>query len=292
MPWALTTIIVSLFLVTVKADNEWQRYNPDKRWPWALGDSFTRDEYHWFIQNTGQESRLFQNGVFVGSESGTNDIGIPSVWAIWPTGVPVGVVDLNSAHAGRVAYLAKLITRNQVLRYNVPRLQPENLASGISNFASWNVKVIVITEGFGSPDERLSNACRYAEVRGSFVFCAAPNSEVNIDAIPDYPSSWASEIVSVVPITATDRNGNLYGPGAAAFGSNVIGAPGRNILCETNYTSGTSAATPIAAGCMAILMQYKRLRSLSEYRQALWDTSDEAIGVRRINPKAMMEALE
>jgi len=279
-----------LLILTLKADQEWIIYNANLRIPWANNPAYTRTEFDWWIgPNDGQPSDLYLNGVYQGSEYGTNTLRIDLAWAIHPQGVTIGIVDVNSAHGQRVKAVAEKVTRNQAFLSNSLRLYPDDIASGISNFAAMRFPIIVVTTGFSSPHAGLSNACRFAELRNALVFCAVPNTGANIDVTPDYPGSWAGQMVNIVPVTSTDRTGNLYGPGAAATGSLVIGAPGRNIICDTNYTSGTSMAAPIAAGCMAILIQYKRGRSAEIYRNALWSTSEPATGVRRINAKRLLE---
>lgn len=285
------TLLLCLLALSARADREWRFHNPNHRIPWANGGGYERCEYDWWIQNTGEPTDLYLNGLYQGSEYGTNDIGLAEAWAIHPQGVCIGVVDANTPHGLRVKAVAEMVSRNTVLMANLNRLYPDDIAAGISNFTSIQLKIIVVTTGFNFAHAGLSNACRYAESRNALVFCAVPNSGVSIDLLPDYPSSWASEISSIVPITSTDRNGDLYGPNAAAWGDNVTGAPGRNIICgdTETYTSGTSLATPIAAGCVAILMQYRRGFTASVYRHALWSSAVPAMGIRRIDAVKLLE---
>lgn len=287
----LPTLLLCLLAWSAKADREWLGYDENRRVPFANGGGWSRCDYDWWIQNTGQSSDLYLNGVYQGSEYGESDIRLAEAWRIHPQGVAIGVVDMNNLHGQRVKAVAEVVTRNTVLISKLLRLYPDDIALGISNFVAIQFKVIVVTVGFNLAHNGLSNACRYAESRGALIFCAVPNVGVSIDSVPDYPSSWASEISSIVPITSTDRNGDLYGPNAAAWGDNVIGAPGRNILAGSTgvYTSGTSMATPIAAGCVAILMQYKRGHHGSVYRQSLWSSAIPAEGVRRIDAVSLME---
>lgn len=272
-------------------DEEWIPYNENLRIPWANDSSYTRCEYDWWILNTGEPSDLYLNGIYQGSEYGTNSLRLDLAWLIHPQGVPVGVVDVNSSHGQRVSAVVAKVTRNQVFLSNSIRLYPEDIAAGISNFVALQFKVVVVTTGFNFAHEGLSNACRYAESKRALIFCAVPNLDVSIDLVPDYPSSWANSIASIVPITSTDRNGNLYGPGASAYGTNVTGAPGRNIISgDLNvYASGSSSATPIAAGCAAIMMQYSRGKTSDKYRNAIWVTRTPAMGIFRIDPVRMLQ---
>lgn len=288
----LLSILLPLLTAQVSlGESEWLEYDPYRRVPWADNPAYERCDYDWWINNTGESSDLFYYGLFYGSEFGTNSIRVDLAWAIHPQGVSIGVVDINNAHGQRVSAIAGKVSRNTVCISNNIRLYPEDVAASISNFVSLQFKVIVVTTGFNYAHAGLSNACRFAEFRRALIFCAVPNAEVNIDVTPDYPSSWAAEITSIVPITPTDRHGNLYGPGAAASGTNVTGCPGRNIINEVawTYSSGSSVATPIAAGCGAILMQYRRGRPSVEYRNALWNTSAPAGGISRIDPVRLLQ---
>jgi len=284
----LSILLLLLASQPLKADSEWLGYDANRRVPWANNTAYTRDESDWWISNEQSETRLYFNGIYQGSEYGDSDIGLAEAWKVHPQGYPIAVVDGNTPHGQRVASVAAKVTRNQVFLSNLTRLYPSDIASGISNFVRIGFKVLVVTVGFNAPDVALSNSLRYAEARNALVFCAVPNAAVDIDVVHDYPSSWAAEMDSIVPVTATDRMGNLYGPGAAAWGQFVVGAPGRNIICATNYTSGTSVATPIAAGVTAILMQHKRGRTAAQYRAAIWSTAIPAEGISRIDAEKLL----
>jgi len=288
----LSILLLLLASQPLKADSEWLGYDANRRVPWANNPAYTRDESDWFISNEQNETRLYFNGIYQGSEYGDSDIGLAEAWKIHPQGVTIGIVDVNSEHGQRVAAVAGKVSRNSVFLSNLARLYPDDIAAGISNFVAMRFPVIVVTTGFNFAHSGLSNACRFAESRNVLVFCAVPNAAVDIDVTHDYPSSWANEMDSIVPVTATDRMGNLYGPGAAAWGNYVIGAPGRNIVCDTNYTSGTSVATPIAAGVTAILMQHKRGRTAAQYRAALWSTAIPAAGISRFDALKLLTESE
>lgn len=281
-----------LFLWTLQVSSEpWLLYDADRRVPFLTDNRYTRDEYHWHILNTGEPSRLFYNGVFVSQEEGTNDIGLLSAWSVHYGGTSIAVIDVMSSHALRIKQIAALVSGAETRIHGISTLlNPAVVAAGISNRVAVGYKVIVITTGFSYPHVVISNACRYAESAGAFLFCPVPNAGYSIDDTPDYPSSWARWITSIVPVTSTDRTGNLYGPGAAAWGEYVIGAPGRNIAAYDTYSSGTSYAAPIVAGCMSLLMHAYPGQTLEVYRNALWTRTDSAIGVRRINADLLLSS--
>lgn len=285
----LPILLLALTLQVSLAEPAWLTYNQATRVPFLTDNRFTRDDYHWWILNTGEGSSLYYNGVYQSTEYGTNDIGLIDAWEVHYGGGSIAVIDVVSAHAYRIKQIAALISGAETRIHGISTLlNPAAVSAGISNRVATGYKIIVITTGFGYPDAGMSNACRYAEASGAFLFCPVPNVGVSIDDVPDYPSSWARWITSIVPVTSTDRNGNLYGPNAAAWGEYVIGAPGRNIVSWGTYSSGTSYAAPIVAGCMSLLVEHYPGQTLEVYRNALWTKSDSAIGVRRINAALLL----
>lgn len=83
---------------------------------------------------------------------------------------------------------------------------------------------------------------------------AAPNANANVDVEPDMPSSCTSPYLIVV----TSTNSNDRKVANAGYGRNNVdlGAPGNNILTTTptgyNYLNGTSYATPMLTGAIAL----------------------------------------
>lgn len=290
----LLSLLFLILALPAKAEPNWLTYDANRRIPFLSNSSYTRAEFDWWILNTGETSDLYLNGVYQSSEHGTNDIGLIDAWAVHYGGGAISVIDPMSSHALRIKEIAAKVSGAETRIYNVPTLlQPGVIAAAISNRVSVTYPIIVITTGFSYPDESLSNACRYAESRGAFIVCPVPNKGLNIDVTPDYPASWARWITSIVPVTSTDRSGNLYGPNAAAYGEYVIGAPGRNIVASgmngvVTYSSGTSYAAPIVAGCLSLLRERYPGQTLEVYRNALWSRSDPATGTRRINAAALL----
>lgn len=92
------------------------------------------------------------------------------------------------------------------------------------------------------------------------VVAAAGNYAANIDHVPYYPAAYAADYSNVVAVGATTERDNLST--FSNFGSKTvqIAAPGEKILTlaynsSNGYVSfsGTSAATPVVAGALALI---------------------------------------
>jgi hypothetical protein len=282
MKTLLAFLICLLSLVTTQSA-DWIQYDPAARVPFYNDPNYTRCDYDWWVSNSGQSSDLYLNGVYVSSETGTFQLRLLRAWGEYqPYGCPIGIVDTATGHGLRVKDIAEKTARSIAVVSNSLRVYPDDVAAGISNFVATGFKAIVVTIGTGD-HAGVSNACRYAEAAGALVVCAVPNAGVNIDVTPDYPSSWAHEITSIVPVTNLDRNGVIYGPNAAARGTNTFGSPGRNIIGNGTYSSGTSYATAIAAGILALGVEHAPGKSSFYYRYMLEQSSTKITGTRRIN---------
>jgi hypothetical protein len=152
---------------------------------------------------------------------------------------------------------------------------------------------------FGFPERvegyaKLENAIRSAYISSVLLFAAASNGGANLDRA--YPARHQE----VICIHSTDANGNRskFSPTAITTDDNfaTIGEAVESAwpmhLCnrETNKTfvahkSGTSFATPVAAGIGAFLLQYSRLHLSEEEAKMLKRSSGMKAVLRRISKK-------
>jgi subtilisin family serine protease len=142
----------------------------------------------------------------------------------------------------------------------------------------FGVPIKVVNGSFGgfSPSEVEFQSIKDLRDADILFIAAAGNENQNIDQNPIYPASYPlSNIVSVV---ATDQQG-----GRAVF-SNYglvnadIGAPGVGVLSTLPQASygrldGTSMATPIVTGAIALAISMRPELSASELRAALFDSA-------------------
>ncbi len=267
-------------------------YDPDRRVAYRPDSSYTRDEYSWWISNTHSESRLFQNGNYVSSEFGTNDLAMFDAWAIQPnaSNILVGLVGSDDHGVSWLACVTNAAPGTQLMFYNAGHYTPWGVATGIEYCRTNGARIIVIGYGTSSADASLFNACQAASDDGVPVLCPMreDGTSLNVDSFPDYPSAWAATIELLIPITGTARNGQRHG--VCGYGTNSLAAPFRNIVSTGSYISGTSESSTIAAGLLALVAARFPYQSADAWVQAVRFTAIPTTGTRRINPVAALNA--
>ncbi|KAI1112785.1 pfs domain-containing protein [Nemania sp. NC0429] len=190
-------------------------------------------------------------------------------------------------------YVAKIAEKNPA--------SPGIIAAAINYaVATWNVDIISMS--FGYPDCKsddyplLENALLNAHANHVLLFAAASNEGGRLDL------SYPAREDNVIAVHATDANGNRSGfSPTAADGRIALATIGEAVesawptyLCEesTNPTfvqikSGTSYATPIAAGIAAFLLLYARVH-VPEMAQALRSLKRMRAILRKVAEKGGM----
>lgn len=266
-----------------------QVFDAGRRVPYVNAPSvYARDEYSWWIRNTGQPTTLYMNGVATEQEFGTKDIDLYGAWQRQANanGVTVAVVDdYNGSHGSRIAALvsdtAPGVTVNKA---HAGRYYPNIIAPAITAAVDAGNRIVVLATGYATPEPLIQAACEHARDHNCIIVCAAPNAIQDMDAMPDYPTSFG--FGNILSVTSIDRTGNLYG--WAGYGSRTIGAPGRNIMASGMYSSGTSYAAPIAAGCLALVIAQKPERTAAQVVSLALARAIPVIGTKRINPVGML----
>jgi hypothetical protein len=250
--------------------------------PFYSNAAYTRDEQMpcWWVTNNLSPSRLFLNGVYQSQETGTNDLQLNQAWAISNQGVKVGVVD-QSGHGDRVEGCVRQASPNSdVFRFEIFRWDEQDFADGVAVCAAQGCKVVTITSGFPARSVLDDAIAAHPNV---LVFGAMLNQEGDLDgALVDYP--YRAGHPNFIGVTSTDRNGRHYSP--SATGTNCLAAPGRNIVAAGTYSSGTSWAAPIAAGCAALV--WGKFPGATALQIAALIRSTAADVARRIDPLAAM----
>ena len=173
------------------------------------------------------------------------------------------------------------------------------------------VDIITMSFGYRTTIPVIENALRDAFHRGSIIFAAASNSGLN----PRMPISFPASSRQVICVHSSDGLGNpsLLNPPATAdcnfatLGMGVRAAWPIHLCSDpvetTQVASGTSVATPIAAGIAALILEYasqggprheriadwRRLHHCDEMRKVFSAISRERDGYKFVVPSVLFD---
>jgi subtilisin family serine protease len=123
---------------------------------------------------------------------------------------------------------------------------------------NWQAKIITMSFGFPQLDRDIRTAIKYARLQDVLFFVAASNLGGNEDTA--FPAKH-SEVIS---IRATCGEGNFAGfnpnpdPDLPNFGTlgEAVSSAWLSTQGDSSRKTGTSIATPIAAGLAAVVLEY------------------------------------
>ena len=277
------------------------------------------------------------NDPYVGSEWHIAKIGAPAAWdatqgaavtvAILDTGVDGTHPDLASqmvpgwnfydnnsntsdvnGHGTAVAGAAAAATNNTVGVAGVAgqaKIMPvriadpsayaywSTVAQGVTYAADHGARVANISYVGVAGSSSVQSAAQYMRSKGGLVVVAAGNNGINENITPT---------TTMIPVSATDSNDSLTS--FSSYGSFVaMSAPGINIWTTTRgggYQAwwGTSLATPITAGTVALMMSANPKLANSQVESLLYSTAvdlgapgrDIYFGYGRVNAAAAVQA--
>ncbi len=133
----------------------------------------------------------------------------------------------------------------------------------------------------GRDGDQLYNAIKYAGAKGQVFVAAAGNDSRNLDGHgSDFPAEYSLD--NIISVAATDSSGRLAS--YSDYGSTEvdIAAPGDNVLStlpggKYGRMSGTSMATPMVAGTVALMLSADKTLSVSQIKQRLLDAANESV---------------
>jgi len=200
------------------------------------------------------------------------------------------------------------------------RTIPNDAAAAGIRWAFQNgARVLSNSWGFGLPSAEIHEAIIEATEAGAVVLVASGNTQGGEVRYPArYPESIAvgSSNQCDEPKRVDDQSMDLYGhnsgpeisvvaPGTSMVTTDLMGAEGDS---DGNYTTnfnGTSSATPVAAGVVALMLSETPTLTVGEIRDLLQRTSDnidpvrpvgefvnELLGYGRVNADAALLAVE
>ena len=251
------------------------------------GNGYVDDVLGWDFYATtsgGTSNNPFQN--LSGSTHGTHVAGCAA--AVGDNGIGV---------AGP-AFRSKIIsTKHSAYNHYDPNGYVYNTYNAVYYMADIGVHVINCSWGGPGNAGAANLAVAYAKDRGTVIIAAAGNDGVNSASTPFYPAA-AVDVVGVVSTTNSDVKSGFSNFGVAYD----ISAPGSNIYSTlfsssgaNTYasSSGTSMASPVAAGVAALIKSQDIRMSVDElifYLKAGADPIDHInpnhagrMGVGRIN---------
>jgi subtilisin family serine protease len=250
------------------------------------------------VCDTGFEASHPDLGPMLLSDLGYNTVDNNTNWApIHPHGTmtagTIAAITNNGIGVSGVTYGAKIIPV-RVSNLTTGSAYFSDLAECISYSADHGARVINLSYSGVAGSAIIDATAQYAESKGAVVVVAAGNYGIDL-GYPNYNS--------IVVASATDQADHLAS--FSCFGADVdVGAPGVNILTTTTggtyaSVSGTSFASPITAGVLALIFAARPDFTPAQAKTILFTTVDDIgatgydqqFGYGRVNAYKAVSAL-
>lgn len=162
----------------------------------------------------------------------------------------------------------------------------EDVANAIHYAVDNGAKILNMSFGkaFSPKKELVYDALKYAESKGVLIFHAAGNDNKDLDFNYNYPSNYKDDemvpmVSTMVTVGASTRYNEKLKASFSNFGAVKVDlfAPGAEIYAtipenKYRYLQGTSMASPVAAGCAALLWSYFPQLTANQVKEILFET--------------------
>jgi len=159
----------------------------------------------------------------------------------------------------------------------------DQIAQGIRYACDHGAHILSNSWGSKYDNANLKEAIEYCHKKGVLFVNASGNSRENVDVEPQFPTNY--QVPNQIVVGATDNRDRsaIF----SNYGEQVdIAAPGDMVLSlmpKNNYRalSGTSQATPLVAGALAMLWAQEPHLTHMEVKARLLNTSDQFLALSR-----------
>lgn len=166
----------------------------------------------------------------------------------------------------------------------------EDVAAGIRYAVDNGAKILNMSFGKSfSPNKQLVyDAIKYADSKGVLMFHAAGNDNKDLDYNTNYPSNFMDDEMSSIAknwitVGASSRTPEKLKASFSNFGTVKVDifAPGTEIYStipdqKYSYAQGTSMASPVAAGCAALIWAYFPQMTSEQVKEVLFDSVNKS----------------
>lgn len=166
----------------------------------------------------------------------------------------------------------------------------EDVAAAIRYAVDNGAKILNMSFGksFSPNKEMVYDAIKYADSKGVLMFHAAGNDNKDLDYNTNYPSNFMdNDMHSIaknwITVGASSRNPEKLKASFSNFGTVKVDlfAPGTEIYStipdqKYSYAQGTSMASPVAAGCAALVWAYFPNMTSEQVKEVLFDSVNKS----------------
>ncbi|RZA24142.1 MAG: hypothetical protein EOP10_10755, partial [Proteobacteria bacterium] len=169
----------------------------------------------------------------------------------------------------------------------------DGIINAVVYLAGTKIDIGSLSLGGGGPVQQMSQAIDSAVSKNKLMVIATGNANQNIDNQPSYPASYPSQ--GIIAVSAYNGYGDLASFSNYGARDSDIAAPGEDIVSTTpnnsyQSMSGTSMATPVTSGTVALFWSYGPNLSNLDVKKELLATADKGNFTKPISENRKVNA--